>query len=231
MLTGKSPFKAATDYLIFQKIKNLEYAIPDEVSEVGKDIIERLLQSEPEKRLGSAATGGIQAIKDHAFFEGVDWKNIFSSNAPSLRERLEKEVKANPVIPPAFDFEQSDNEAEDVWFGKNAAPLMGHTAVPVAQHQDPFNDNAHIMNDEVPRQSVFDAPPTSTSIVIPPSTQFSEPADRHKSYINHHSPGLEHHSHSHLKEDSMKRASQLSSAAPSTHSIPERSNGQPHPLW
>ncbi|OAD06126.1 hypothetical protein MUCCIDRAFT_137721, partial [Mucor lusitanicus CBS 277.49] len=84
MLSGKSPFKAATDYLIFQKIKSLDYVMPDEFPPAAKDIVQRLLTSEPEKRFGSAATGGIAAIKEHPFFEGIDWDNIFTSTAPPL---------------------------------------------------------------------------------------------------------------------------------------------------
>ncbi|CEP12771.1 hypothetical protein [Parasitella parasitica] len=124
MLSGKSPFKAATDYLIFQKIKNLEYTMPDEFPPAAKDIVERLLASEPEKRLGSAATGGINAIKEHPFFEGIDWEHIFTSTAPPLRERLEKEAKAHPVAPPTFNFggghDDDEDDEEDLWL-KNAA--------------------------------------------------------------------------------------------------------------
>jgi 3-phosphoinositide dependent protein kinase-1 len=227
MLSGKSPFKAATDYLIFQKIKNLEYTIPEDFPEVGKDIVERLLVSDPENRLGSTTTGGIQTIKDHAFFEGVDWENIFSSNAPPLRERLEKEAKSHPVIPPTFGFDEEEEE-QDVWFGKNVSPpLISPPAVP---HQNPFNDHAHIIREEIPQQIVFDAPTTTSSST--PTAQFSDSLiDRHtKSQISRHSSGLEQQ-HQHLKDDSMKRSSQLSSVASSTHSVPERSNGQAHPLW
>lgn len=123
MLSGKSPFKAATDYLIFQKIKSLDYVMPDEFPAAAKDIIQRLLTSEPEKRFGSVATGGIDAVKEHPFFEGIDWENIFSSTAPPLRERLDREVKAHPVVPPTFDFgghDDEDDEDEDLWINQNS---------------------------------------------------------------------------------------------------------------
>ncbi|KAI8647057.1 kinase-like domain-containing protein [Parasitella parasitica] len=135
MLSGKSPFKAATDYLIFQKIKNLEYTMPDDFLPAAKDIVERLLASEPEKRLGSVATGGIDAIKDHPFFEGIDWDNIFASTAPPLRERLEKEAKAHPVAPPNFNFGERDDDKddeEDLWVrnaGKNHHGIASGSAL------------------------------------------------------------------------------------------------------
>jgi 3-phosphoinositide dependent protein kinase-1 len=107
MLTGKSPFKAATDYLIFQKIKNLEYTIPSDMAEVGKDLVQKLLQSDPEQRLS------IAAIKSHAFFDGMDWDSVYTSNAPALKERLEKEAQPAPT----FDFghDDDDEDDEDIW--------------------------------------------------------------------------------------------------------------------
>lgn len=106
MLTGKSPFKAATDYLIFQKIKHLDYTIPEDMPEVGKDLVQKLLLSEPEKRLS------LSAIKEHPFFEGVDWDTLFSSNAPALKDRLEKEgTIVTTTIP--FDFEHRDNDDDE----------------------------------------------------------------------------------------------------------------------
>ncbi|KAG1467551.1 hypothetical protein G6F56_004353 [Rhizopus delemar] len=122
MLTGKSPFKAATDYLIFQKIKNLEYVIPNDFPPIAKDLVQRLLVSDPSKRLG--AERGIEAIKEHPFFEGVDWDGIFESNAPSLKERLVEDLRRNPP-PPQLDLE---NQAEDTWFHQ---PVV----------EDPFSDH------------------------------------------------------------------------------------------
>ncbi|GAN09504.1 3-phosphoinositide-dependent protein kinase 1-like isoform X3 [Mucor ambiguus] len=136
MLSGKSPFKAATDYLIFQKIKSLDYVMPDGFSPEAKDIVQRLLTSDPEKRFGSAATGGISAIKEHPFFEGVDWENIFTSTAPPLRERLEIEVKAHPVVPPTFDFgghDDEDDEDEDLWISQTSKSNRDRAAAVAAR--------------------------------------------------------------------------------------------------
>ncbi|KAI8973042.1 kinase-like domain-containing protein [Pilobolus umbonatus] len=117
MLTGKSPFKAATDYLIFQKIKNLEYTMPTDLPDLGKDIIQKLLLKDPESRLGSESTGGLTALKNHPFFHGIDWDHLFESSAPPLRERLEEEMKKN-----------KPNEEEDMWFGS------------VEEKRNPFSD-------------------------------------------------------------------------------------------
>lgn len=44
-------------------------------SEAARSLIDGLLEVEPEKRLGS---GGIQEIKSHAFFNGLDWSAVES---------------------------------------------------------------------------------------------------------------------------------------------------------
>ncbi|KAI9280470.1 kinase-like domain-containing protein [Sporodiniella umbellata] len=108
MLAGKSPFKAPTDYLIFQKIKHLEYEMPDSFTKESKDIIQKLLTPDPTLRLG--AEGGIDSIKKHMFFDEVDWDHIFSSKAPSLKEQMEEELKRNP--PEEFDLQQN----AQAWF-------------------------------------------------------------------------------------------------------------------
>jgi 3-phosphoinositide dependent protein kinase-1 len=224
MLSGKSPFKAPTDYLIFQKIKNLEYTMPEEFPEIGKDIVHKLLSLDPEKRLGSQATGGIQAIKDHPFFEGVDWDNIFNSTAPPLKERLEEEAKKNPTVPPTFDFGQEDDEDdEDMWLDN------GHPA-----HKNPFNDQQPMANGdhtELLHQGDHISPITSSSKqldeplhISPSTTPDTNNASNRSSFINRDS-ALQH------QRESMKIISQMSSVASSVQSVPERLGSQSHPPW
>ncbi|KAL8685487.1 MAG: hypothetical protein Q9218_007732 [Villophora microphyllina] len=43
LLAGRPPFKAANEYLTFQKILNLEYGFPSDFPEVARDLVERLL--------------------------------------------------------------------------------------------------------------------------------------------------------------------------------------------
>ncbi|KAI7854441.1 kinase-like domain-containing protein [Circinella umbellata] len=115
MHAGRSPFKAATDYLIFQRIKNRDLNFPEGFPAVAQDIVEKLLVLEPSERLGSEATGGMDALKQHPYFEGVDWENIWDSPAPPLKERLDAKLKK---IRQAQNSESVDNNNEfDLWFG------------------------------------------------------------------------------------------------------------------
>lgn len=227
MLSGKSPFKAPTDYLIFQKIKNLEYTIPEEFPQVGKDILEKLLCLHPEKRLGSQTTGGIQAIKEHPFFEGTDWDNLFETDAPPLKERLEEEARKNPVQSPTFDFgheeDDDDDDDEDMWINNNASA-----------RNNPFNDQQYMTNGNLsPRlqqqqQNDHISPITPNQMNEPlhisPSTtpETNDPSNR-SSYISRNSVLQQ--------EENMKILSQMSSVASSDQSVPERLGSQAHPPW
>lgn len=88
LLSGRPPFKAANEYLTFQKILSLDYSFPDGFPPVARDLIERLLVLEPANRLP------VEHIKNHNFFDGVQWgKSLWRSKAPRLK----------PYVPPAAE--------------------------------------------------------------------------------------------------------------------------------
>jgi 3-phosphoinositide dependent protein kinase-1 len=80
LIAGRPPFKAANEYLTFQKILGLEYTFPDGFPEVARDLVERLLVLEPANRLP------VEHIRNHRFFEGVQWgKSLWRQKAPRLK--------------------------------------------------------------------------------------------------------------------------------------------------
>ncbi|CAL0333430.1 unnamed protein product [Lupinus luteus] len=83
MLSGTSPFKDASEWLIFQRIIAREIRIPDYFSEEARDLIDRLLDLEPSRRPG-AGPDGYAALKMHPFFNGVDWDNLRAHTPPKL---------------------------------------------------------------------------------------------------------------------------------------------------
>ncbi|KAI5797996.1 kinase-like domain-containing protein [Peziza echinospora] len=85
LLSGRPPFKAANEYQTFQKIVNLEYEFPKGFPPVARDLVERLLVLDPTKRLT------IDHIKNHQFFEGIEWgRKLWIQKAPRLK----------PYVPP-----------------------------------------------------------------------------------------------------------------------------------
>ncbi|KAJ6204487.1 serine/threonine protein kinase-like protein [Bipolaris maydis] len=80
LLAGRPPFKAANEYMTFQKIVGLEYSFPDGFPPLAKDLVERLLVLDPLTRLP------MEHIKNHAFFDGIQWgKGLWKQKAPRLK--------------------------------------------------------------------------------------------------------------------------------------------------
>lgn len=87
MLSGSSPFKDASEWLIFQRIIARDLKFPDYFSDEARDLIDKLLDTEPTRRPGSGSEG-YTALKVHPFFRGIDWKNLRKSTAPKLAPEL-----------------------------------------------------------------------------------------------------------------------------------------------
>ena len=81
MFMGKAPFKAASEYLTFQKIASGEYPPMDpDVPKEAQDVVNKLLHLDPSARLGA---DDLSKLKNHPFFSGVDWEGLRSSQAPT----------------------------------------------------------------------------------------------------------------------------------------------------
>ncbi|KAJ4893295.1 3-phosphoinositide-dependent protein kinase 2 [Raphanus sativus] len=83
MLSGTSPFKDASEWLIFQRIIARDIKFPNHFSEAARDLIDRLLDTDPIRRPG-AGPEGYASLKRHPFFKGVDWKKPRSKTPPKL---------------------------------------------------------------------------------------------------------------------------------------------------
>nr|XP_043633604.1 3-phosphoinositide-dependent protein kinase 2 [Erigeron canadensis] len=83
MLSGTSPFKDASEWLIFQRIIARDVKYPDYFSDHARDLIDKLLDIDPQKRPG-AGHDGYDALKNHPFFKGIDWCDIRSKSPPRL---------------------------------------------------------------------------------------------------------------------------------------------------
>ncbi|KAF7510101.1 hypothetical protein GJ744_007000 [Endocarpon pusillum] len=80
LLAGRPPFKAGNEYQTFQKIVALDYEFPRGFPEVARDLVERLLVLDPQRRLS------IEHIKNHQFFDGITWgRALWQQKAPRLK--------------------------------------------------------------------------------------------------------------------------------------------------
>eukprot|EP00005_Dracoamoeba_jomungandri_P004191 CAMPEP_0174256360 /NCGR_PEP_ID=MMETSP0439-20130205/5600_1 /TAXON_ID=0 /ORGANISM="Stereomyxa ramosa, Strain Chinc5" /LENGTH=918 /DNA_ID=CAMNT_0015338937 /DNA_START=8 /DNA_END=2764 /DNA_ORIENTATION=+ len=98
--TGRAPFRGSNDFFTFQRINHRQFTYPQAFPVVVKDLIEKLLTTDHTKRLG-CGEGGVEEIKSHPFFEGIDWECLHSCTPPPL---------CAPESPPIFDHQQEIDE-------------------------------------------------------------------------------------------------------------------------
>ena len=118
MVTGEVPFKGKTDFQTFDIIMKREFEWPEDIDENCKDLINRLLELEPMKRLGAGRQGSGHSYEDlmlHPFFEGINWLTIGKDPIPYDIEKL-KEISAKKASFDIFDSQSTmaDTGDEDI---------------------------------------------------------------------------------------------------------------------
>eukprot|EP00968_Pinguiococcus_pyrenoidosus_P029070 scaffold8290_cov258-Pinguiococcus_pyrenoidosus.AAC.1 len=83
MMTGAPPFRGRSIKEINQKIINGKLKLPSWLDNHAHSLLKGLLQKNAQKRLGAAKStmfeiGGTRALKNHAFFQGLDWDALFA---------------------------------------------------------------------------------------------------------------------------------------------------------
>ncbi|KAL7423728.1 serine/threonine protein kinase [Cryptotrichosporon argae] len=122
-ITGKSPFRSATEYLTFQKVLARQLTFPDEFDADARDLVEQLLNLDPTQRPGP------EQIKAHPFFASIDWASLWTAPAPHVESGLSPPVKTLANVDlrddvwAVFDDEVSDGGFEyDDAEGEEDAP-------------------------------------------------------------------------------------------------------------
>ncbi|KAM3132574.1 hypothetical protein pb186bvf_015387 [Paramecium bursaria] len=109
MYVGNTPFNDSTEYLIFQKIKQVQYAKTNKIPAEAMSLIQSLLQRDPMSRLGAEIIGiknSYKQLKAHPFFKDIDWLNIFKQPGPKGVQIMQKRTKSQDLI----DFDNSKDK-------------------------------------------------------------------------------------------------------------------------
>jgi serine/threonine protein kinase len=72
MIVGAPPYYSSNREMLFNNIQRGKLRMPATVSAEGKEMIKKLLQRDPSKRLG-ASKKDAEDVKMEPFFRGVDW--------------------------------------------------------------------------------------------------------------------------------------------------------------
>jgi len=87
LMTGGLPFNDESPEKIFKNILAFKMKYPPigtedgMISEDAHDLMKKLIEPDPKKRLGS---GGVDEIKNHPFFKNVDWDNWKEMDTPFI---------------------------------------------------------------------------------------------------------------------------------------------------
>jgi len=94
ILAGVPPFHAASEYLVFCKIVELDLKFPPGIHPKAHDLITRMVVKDPDLRLGAHS---IEDIKSHSYFEGVTFDGAHNGNVPvpTLAESCLKRIGRN----------------------------------------------------------------------------------------------------------------------------------------
>jgi len=121
MLVGYPPFCSDTPTETYRQICNFKHTLKfpgdTQLSEAAKDLIRRLC-SDQKERIGLR---GIEEIKSHAFFKGLDWEKLREMTppiVPDLADQFDTRYFDN------FEDEDSEGEGEESTNGRNYWPAF-----------------------------------------------------------------------------------------------------------
>lgn len=94
MLTGLPPFYDENTNVMYRKIlqEPLSFPGPEVVPPAARDLLSRLLERDPQARLGAS---GAAEIKSHHFFANIDWRKL-------LQRKYEPSFRPNVVCSKSF---------------------------------------------------------------------------------------------------------------------------------
>jgi len=70
--------------MLFKKILNLDYVYPDGFSADAKDLVQKLLVLDPNKRLGANDATRYTSIRSHPFYSGLDFDTLHTTTPPPI---------------------------------------------------------------------------------------------------------------------------------------------------
>lgn len=118
MLVGYPPFCSDTSAETYRKILNWKHALrfPEDtqLSAEAKDLIQRFC-CDPNDRIGK---NGVEEIKAHPFFKGIDWEHIRETRAPimpELKDQYDTRYFDNFDDEPAEDDDVNDTGGRNYW--------------------------------------------------------------------------------------------------------------------
>ncbi|WFC97724.1 non-specific serine/threonine protein kinase [Malassezia yamatoensis] len=110
-LSGYPPFHASTPNQVFDKIltRSIDWDTDAIISDDARDLIERLICTERQERLGAR---GVDEIRTHPFFQDIDWDHLTEGDGPFV-PKIEDAASTDyfdsrGALPQSFDEEHTE---------------------------------------------------------------------------------------------------------------------------
>jgi len=138
MLIGVDPFHFSRDESLCAEMFEVDIFIPDYITKQAKDLIKKLLVTNPKKRLGWGP-GGVDKIKSHSYFKDVDWEKAWNKEleppfVPELKDEMDLKY-----FDKGFTDERVESFAEEEPSSQNVV-FKGFTFVNQSFGKDTLND-------------------------------------------------------------------------------------------
>jgi len=133
MLTGLPPFYSQDVQQMYFKIMHAKLEIPDAVDGDTREILLKLLEREPSKRLSDATL-----IKSHPYFKGMDWDKLLRKEIPAPFVPPVKDKMDVSMVDPTFlsekpSLSESPGASESKISAENQKKFEGFTYIPESE--------------------------------------------------------------------------------------------------
>ncbi|KAN0065309.1 serine/threonine protein kinase [Thecaphora frezii] len=86
MVCGRPPFKGVNEYQTLQKVKNRDFAFPDNFPDDARDLVDRLLVLDPAQRPTGAE------VLAHPYFASIDFSTLWEQPVPLLKTGITEPI-------------------------------------------------------------------------------------------------------------------------------------------
>ncbi|XP_036362224.1 microtubule-associated serine/threonine-protein kinase 3 isoform X3 [Octopus sinensis] len=158
-LTGYVPFFGKTPEILFSQVINEQFEWPPEkelkVQDEAKDLITQLLRNNPRERIGS---GGAHQVKEHEFFQSVDWDGLLRQKAEFVPQLDSEEdtsyfdTRTDRYSHPDLETEDTEDDTDDIMFHSfsSCSPRYNKLSLKLEDSQEERKDRRrHSSSDEI----------------------------------------------------------------------------------
>ena len=133
MIVGTTPFDDDDPMTVFKRILSTKPFYPKTMSSSAKNLIKGLLKKKTKERLG-VTFGGATKIRDHAFFKGINFRDVLTKKIKCpVPEFAEGKKDSNLFSKSPSSNEDTDDEFEDIL-------MLASTTKSISKREDPFSD-------------------------------------------------------------------------------------------